>query len=116
MSREFERMQNLADHYVDILSDWRKIEKRPLFGAVALSRNGHVFAMIWRGSLYFKVDDKSQADYEAAKSHTLDYKSKGADRSLKSFWKVPDEVAEEADKLREWAERAHRAALESSLD
>lgn len=43
-----------------------KITTRPLFGAVALYRGDHVFAMAWHGALYFKVDDDLRGEYEAA--------------------------------------------------
>lgn len=116
MSKEYERAQALADHYIDLLSEDARISKRPLFGAVALYRGEHAFAMVWHGALYFKVDDKSQAEYEAAKSHTLGYKSEGADRSLKSFWEVPADVVDDTDKLRKWAQRSYRASLRTAQD
>ncbi|WFU23192.1 TfoX/Sxy family protein [Bradyrhizobium sp. CB1717] len=100
----------MADHYVDQLSDWAKITTRPLFGAVALYRNGHVFAMVWHGALYFKVDDDSRGKYELAKSHPLGYVSRGVDQALKSYWEVPAEVLEDGDKLCAWADCAYQAA------
>lgn len=110
VSKQSERTKHLADHYIDQLSDWAKITTRPLFGAVALYRNDHVFAMVWNGALYFKVDDNSRGKYEAAKSQPLGYVSKGVDQALKSYWEVPADVLEDADKLFAWADRAYQAA------
>ena len=111
MTKQSEQTQKLADHYVDQLSDWAKITTRPLFGAVALYRNEHVFAMAWHGALYFKVDDASRSDYEAAGSQTLGYSTDGEDHALKSYWEVPADVLEDEEKLRDWVERAYQAAL-----
>ncbi len=111
MSKHFEEGKKLADHYVDQLSDWAKITTRPLFGAVALCRGDHVFGMIWNGALYFKADDESQGEYEAAHSHPLEYASKGEERSLKTYWEVPADVLEDDDRLKQWADRAHQASL-----
>lgn len=116
MSRQSEQTKKLADYYVDQLSDWSHTTTRPLFGAVALYRNGHVFAMVWQGALYFKVDDNSRADYEAAHSRTLGYVSEGEEHALKSYWEVPAEVIEDNEKLHAWAERAYQAALKSGND
>ena len=113
MPKQTEHAKHLAYHYVHQLSDWAKVETRPLFGAVALYRNDHVFAMAWQGSLYFKVDEVSRGDYEAANSHALSYVSKGKDQALKSYWEVPADVLEDADKLHAWAERAYQSALEN---
>jgi DNA transformation protein len=113
MSKQSEQARQLVNYYVDQLSGWSLITTRPLFGAVALYRNDHVFAMVWQGALYFKVDDESSAVYEAAHSQPLGYVSKGEDQVLKSYWEVPADVTEDYEKLQLWAERAYQAALKS---
>lgn len=100
----------LASYLVDQLSGWADISTRPLFGAVALSRDDCVFAMIWRGSLYLKVDNKSRQEFESARSHPLSYVNKGKDMTLRSYWEVPADVLEDSEKLRAWAERAYQSA------
>jgi DNA transformation protein and related proteins len=115
MSKQIVQAKHSAHHYIDQFSDWAKITTRPLFGAVALYRNDHVFAMAWKGSLYFKVDRGSQKEYEAANSHALSYVSKGKERALKSYWEVPADVLEDGDKLRAWAERAYQSALRAAV-
>lgn len=98
-------------YYVDQLSGWAEVTTRPLFGAVALYRSGQVFAMVWHGALYFKVDDESRAEYEDAGSRALGYVSAGEEHALKSYWGVPADVVESKDKLHAWAKRAYQAAL-----
>jgi DNA transformation protein len=114
MSKQSEETKKLADHYVDQLSDWAKITTRPLFGAVALYRDEHVFAMVWHGALYFKVSKESRGDYEAAGSHALGYVAQGHEHALKSYWEVPADVLEDREQLHEWAQRAWGAALKSA--
>ena len=114
MTEQSRKTQALADHYVDQLSPWAKTTTRPLFGAVALYRHDHVFAMVWHGGLYFKVDDDSRKDYEAAGSRALGYVSEGEAHALKSYWEVPAEVVEDREQLQQWAERADHAAVKSA--
>jgi Regulator of competence-specific genes len=106
--------KQLADHYVDLLADWAPVTTRPLFGAIALYRNDHVFAMIWQGGLYFKVDDTLREEYESAGSRPLGYRSAGRDLALQSYWEVPADVLEDGDRLYRDAEAAYQAALSSS--
>ncbi|MGE7472049.1 TfoX/Sxy family protein [Bosea sp. NPDC003192] len=113
MTKQSEQARRLAELYVEQLSDWAKIKTKPLFGAVALYRNDHVFAMTWQGALYFKVDADSRAQYEAGGSQPLGYSSEGEHHALKSYWAVPSEILEDSDKFCEWAERAYKAALTS---
>lgn len=108
--------RKLAAHYAEELSGWAPITTRPLFGAVALYRDEQVFAMVWKGSLYFKVDDSSRAEYEAAGSHALGYVADGHDHALKSYWEVPADVVEDREQLQQWAERAYHAAVKSVKD
>ncbi|PUA19556.1 TfoX/Sxy family protein [Glaciimonas sp. PCH181] len=106
------RAEALAEHYVDQLASWAHISTRPLFGACGLYRQGHVFAMVWQGALYFKVDDDSRLAYVAAQSHTLGYVSNGEQHALKSYWEVPADVVEDRETLCLWAERAYQIALQ----
>jgi DNA transformation protein len=106
--------KQLAAHYVDLLADWARVTTRPLFGAVALYRNDLVFAIIWKGGLYFKVDDALRKEYEAAGSRPLGYRSAGKDQALQSYWEVPAEIVEDRDNLYRDAEAAYQAAISSA--
>ena len=106
------RDHNLANSFTDRFASWATLTRRPLFGAVGIYRDNHVFAMVWRGALYFKVDHVSLEDYEAAGSHPLQYVSKGQKLALKSYWKVPVDVVEDDEALFDWAKRAYCAATD----
>ncbi|MCO4878288.1 TfoX/Sxy family protein [Paraburkholderia caribensis] len=114
MSRQLKINEELAQYIIEQLALSDPISTRSLFGACALCRNEHVFGMVWKGDLYFKVDDENKNDYEIANSHTLGYVSKGEERALKSFWTVPAEVVENREDLRVWAEKAYRAAMKAA--
>lgn len=114
MTKLNKQARQLAEHYADQLSGLGPIDTRPLFGAVALYRDEHVFAMVWEGSLYFKVSDASRAAYQVAGSNALAYVAKGHEHSLKSYWKVPVDVIEDRLQLLEWAQHAWHAALKSA--
>jgi len=116
MSTPFQKNQALPAHDIDLLSSWARIGTRPLFGAVACYRQDQVFAMVWHGGLYFKVDDGSRIHYEAAGSHALGYVSGADAHALKSCREVPAEVSESREPLQQWAQRACHAAIKSAKD
>lgn len=102
----------MADHYIEALADWAAVTRTPLFGAIALRRNNLVFGMTWKGGLYFKTDENSVHEYDAAHSEKLEYTtSRGKSQALKSYAEVPPDVSEDEERLREWAEFAYKAAL-----
>ena len=109
------KASEMADHYIAALAGWADVTRRPLFGAIALRRNDLVFGMIWKGGLYFKTDEKSVQDYDAADSNKLLYSDhSGKTQALKSYAEVPPDVTEDEDKLRQWAETAYQAALSTA--
>lgn len=100
----------LLAHCLDRLEGWA-VATRPLFGTTALYRDGLVFALVWRGSVYFKVDAESRADYEAARSRPFTFTTrKGEEAAVPSYWEAPAEVIEDDEPFLIWAERACRAA------
>ncbi|MDO5630640.1 MAG: TfoX/Sxy family protein [Paracoccus sp. (in: a-proteobacteria)] len=111
MSQQMQLARALADEYRDRLSDWAALTCRPLFGGIGIWRGAHVFAIAWQGELYFKVDDASRPDYEAAGSQPLHYVSRGKEQALKSFWAIPAHIADDDERLILWAERAWQAAI-----
>ncbi|VGQ09616.1 hypothetical protein SB5439_04743 [Klebsiella variicola] len=110
MATRMRQSSELAGYYVDELSGWARVTTRPLFGAIALYRENQIFAMVWKGALYFKVDSISRRDYEAAGSHPLGYEGKNDEHALKTYWEVPADVTEDNGTLLEWAQRAWNAA------
>ncbi|WP_461313730.1 TfoX/Sxy family protein [Acinetobacter sp. GN11] len=114
MTQQSKKNQAIADYYVDQLSSWAKITTRQMFGAVALYRQDYVFAMAWHGGIYFKVDEDTRKNYEAAGSHALGYLSEGEEHTLKSYWEVPADVVEDREQLQKWAEYAYCAAVKSA--
>ena len=105
------KASEMADHYIGVLADWADVTRKPLFGAIALRRNDLVFGMIWKGGLYFRTDEQSVREYDAAGSDKLKYTQGEKTQALKSYAEVPPDVTEDDEKLREWAETAYQAAV-----
>lgn len=105
MSREY-------SHYIiDLLSPWAHVTAKAMFGGFGLYRGGQIFAIIIDDTLYFKVGDSNRADYEAAGSEPFTYEAKGRKKASMSYWRVPEEILEDAESLGVWAEKAFRVAL-----
>ncbi|MGO4570006.1 TfoX/Sxy family protein [Rhizobium sp. 2YAF20] len=67
----------------------------------------------WKGAVYFKVDENTRKDFDAAGSHALEYHRQGKPQALKSYMEAPADVLEDDETLVQWAERAYRAAINS---
>jgi DNA transformation protein len=74
-----------------------------MFGGHGLYLGDQFFAIVYRDRLYFKTDDASRPEYEAAGSEPF---RPNARQTLTSYWEVPAEVIENGESLVEWARDA----------
>lgn len=89
-----------------VMSQLRHVEGlgcQQMFGGVAIYQHGVPFAILNEGRLYFKTDKHTAAEFQSRKMAT--YRSDD-DTELASFYRVPNDVLREPERLAEWAEAA----------
>jgi len=96
----------------DVLGGIPGITSRKMFSGFGVYKDGIIFAIIADGDLYFRVDEKSRPQFEALGSAPFSYEKKGKTAVLKNYWRLPDEVMEDKEKIFEWVEEAVRASVE----
>lgn len=108
--------KEMAAEFAARLETLAPITVAGMFGGASLRSGGIVFGLIIGQELYFRVDDKSCVDYEAAGSAPFSYARKdGRDIIVGSYYNVPADVLEDDAMLNDWARTAHRAAFAASL-
>ena len=95
----------------ELLQPVGKVTTRGMFGGVGIFYRGLMFALISDDELYFKVDDRNRGDYEAMAAGPFTYEAKGGKRAVMSYYRVPDEIADNEDDVLDWARRSVDAAL-----
>ncbi len=80
-----------------------RVTWRRMFGAVGIYGDGLFFAIISDDTLYFKTDDETRTDFEAAGMEP--FRPYGDERTM-AYHAVPGEVLEDMERLGEWVERA----------
>ena len=93
----------------DLFSDIEGITSRRMFGGYGFYKDGIFFAIMPTDDLYFKVDEVNKPDYEKYKSRPFQYPKKGKVITL-SFWRLPGDIMEDKDKLKEWINESVEAA------
>lgn len=109
-------MASQPHHYLaDCLASWGDIRLKRMFGGLGVYCGDHFFALIDDGIVYFKVDDTTRSDFEAAESGPFTYPGKdGQDMLMNGYWRLPDEVIEDRDTLFAWADKALAVARNSA--
>jgi DNA transformation protein len=105
-----EATQSIA-HIVDLLHPWAAVGARRMFSGIGLFRDGVMFGMVMRDTLYFKTDDANRGDYEAAGMAPFAYRRGDRGTVATSYHAVPLDLLDDGDELAVWAARAYDAAL-----
>lgn len=82
----------------------RDVRARPMFGGVGIYAGDLFFALIDDDTVYFKVDQSNRPDFEAAGMGP--FRPYGEAGEVMQYYQVPDDLLEDADALRPWAEKA----------
>jgi DNA transformation protein len=75
-----------------------------MFGGVGIYAGELFFALIADDTLYLKVDDTNRADFEARGMGP--FRPYGEGGEVMQYYQIPDDVLEDPDALRPWAEQA----------
>ena len=84
------------------------IRARSMFGGVGIYGNELFFGLIDDDVLYFKVDESNRPDFQARGMGP--FQPYGEDGEEMQYYRVPDDLLEDAEALGEWAEKAMMVA------
>jgi DNA transformation protein len=100
----------LSADFLEFLKDQLRglghITTRRMFSGAGLYCDGVIFALILRGTLYFKVDDGNRRAYQAEGREPFSYEVGGQKRTIGAYWQVPERLFDEPDEMIEWARGA----------
>jgi len=99
-----------AEFLREQLAPLGRITMRRMFGKTGVFCDGVMLGMVTENSLYLRVDDENRAAFEEARaSPPLNY-AKGGKLIDLAFWRVPDQLFDDADEFIIWARLALAAA------
>jgi DNA transformation protein and related proteins len=98
------------DFIRELFAAFRPVTVRRMFGGAGIFADGQVFALIFDGAIFLKVDEASIPDFEREGSKPFVYtraKSRGrVGRASLSYWRLPERLYDDPDELAVWAGRA----------
>ena len=99
----------LSDDVAFRLTSMGPVTSRRMFGGHGIFLEGLMFGLVAGDAFYLKADDANRATFEAAGARPFSYVRRSRPVEL-SYWRVPDEVFADPERLIDWAERACAAA------
>jgi len=101
--------------YLDFLKEqfagFGPVTVRRMFSGAGIYRDGLMFALIARDTLYLKADAASQGEFEALNLKPFTYEAKGAKKVIMSYWRAPEACLDDPEEMTLWARKAFAAAL-----
>ena len=91
---------------LDQLQQSGPVTSRRMFGAYGLYLGNAFFAIIFKGRLYFKTDERTRPLYEERGMKPFRPNEK---QTLKNYYEVPADVIEDRLELASWAGKAASA-------
>ncbi len=84
------------------------IRGRSMFGGLGIYAGNLFFALADDDVLYFKVDDSNRGDFEERGMGPFQPFGEGGE--IMQYYRVPEELLDDPDALRPWAEKAIEVA------
>jgi DNA transformation protein and related proteins len=88
------------------------IRARSMFGGVGIYSGAFFFALIDDDTLYFKVDESNRPDFVARGMEA--FQPYGEDGQTMGYYRVPEDLLDDAEALGQWAEKAIAVATRRS--
>jgi DNA transformation protein len=94
----------------ELFAPFGPVTIRRMFGGAGIYCGGQMFALLFDGAIFLKVDDTSIPDFEREGSQPFVYiRTKSAHRvgrASLSCWRLPERLYDDPDELAVWANRA----------
>lgn len=96
------------DFIRELFTPFRPVTVKRMFGGAGVYAEGLMFALVFDGAIYLRVDEASIPDFEGEGSAPFVYPlaKTHAGRPSRHFWCLPERLYDDPDELAVWASRA----------
>jgi DNA transformation protein len=98
------------DFLLDLFAGFGPVALRRMFSGYGISRDGINFALALRDGIFLRADQRTIPLFEAEGATPFAYVARGKDVTVRSYWRLPERLYDDADELAVWAARAFDAA------
>jgi DNA transformation protein len=98
--------ESFVDLLEDALSGLGPVSVRRMFGGAGVYAEGVMFGLISGDTLYLKADSQSRHAFEAEGLQPFTYQARGKRRIAMSYWRIPERLLDNPDKMVDWAKVA----------
>jgi DNA transformation protein len=101
------------DFITELFSGFGPVSVRRMFSGAGVFADGLMIALVVDGVIYLKTDDSLVPLFEREGQAPFRYRSGDGQRTLNSYWRMPERLYDEPEELAEWARLSLAAARRS---
>lgn len=105
-------MSEFVNFLVEVFEEFGEINSRKMFGGYGIYHDGLMFGLVADDELYLKADKVSLGFFEERGLEPFKYIKNNKAMKM-SYYLAPEEIYDERDAAKEWADRAYEAAQRS---
>ena len=94
------------DFIIELFSGFGPVTVRRMFSGAGVFADGLMIALWVDGVIYLKADESFVPLFEREGQTPFSYKTRDGQRTLTSYWRMPERLYDEPDELAEWARLA----------
>jgi DNA transformation protein len=105
-------MSEYVEYLKEVFREFGSVEPRRMFGGYGLFHKGLMFALVADDILYLKADEANSLHFTERELEQFSYEKQG--RAFKmSYFMAPDDLFDDPEEAKIWAERSYAAAVRS---
>jgi DNA transformation protein len=103
------------DDIHELFSAFGPVTVRRMFSGAGVFRDGLMFALVTRGVVHLKADAETIPGFAREGCGPFTYATRQGERTLPSYWRMPDRLYDDIDELGVWASAAFAAAGRAAM-
>lgn len=106
-------MSDYVEYLKEVFSEFGPIQPRRMFGGYGVFHKGLMFGLVADDSLYLKADEMISSHFTERELEQFSYEKKGKAFKM-SYYMAPEDIFDDAEQAKIWADRSYAAALRSN--
>ena len=105
--------KEFKNHIIDLMQSIGPVSAKAMFGGYGIFLNGLMFGLIADSVLYLKADENTENEFIAKGLEPFTYSKKGKSFKM-SYYEAPEDVLEDFEEMKSWAQKSYCTALRLS--
>lgn len=106
-------MSDYVEYLKEVFNEFGPIQPRRMFGGYGIFYKGLMFGLVADDSLYLKTDEKISPHFTERELEQFSYEKQGKAFKM-SYFMAPEEIFDDPEEAKIWADRSYAAAVRSS--